>query len=233
MAMGNHTSGPGSRAGRPSKLTPQVRASICDYVSKGVPLKFAAAANSVNYITVFNWRQKGEADLNTPNEDEPRDRRNTIYAQFVLEYEKAKADFLATQSMVVMKHAVGFNTQGGGRREGDWRAAAWLLEHQGENHWVPDQQVNHNISGAVDHNVSGQVNHVHIELPDDAERLLTVASVLSDIGALQTAIHPELPKHTDGDVIDMPEYAEEDQSRNDQTPGSNGSNGYHPQPPRS
>jgi hypothetical protein len=210
-----------SPTGRPTVLTEQLIADICAYIEKGVPLKYAAHANGITEEALAKWDRKGREDVAND--------RKTIHSRLVAARERAHAKFLSTQAMVVMKHAVGFDTRDGGRREGDWRAGAWLLERRGGADWVPQAQVE--ISGGVDVNHGGSVRHEVVHIPDDAQRLQDVADVLGEIGVLA------LPAGSNS--LDSPDNlaarSESSESpvanENGQNGAQNGSNGRHPHHP--
>lgn len=48
--------------GQPSKLTPEVKTRLFDYVRQGVPLDQAAAASGISYQTILNWCERGKSE---------------------------------------------------------------------------------------------------------------------------------------------------------------------------
>jgi hypothetical protein len=227
-----YTATSGMPRGRPPALTDAITESICDFVSKGIPIKHAAATNGVSERSILDYTRKGNEDLEAG--------RDTVYSRFAIGREKAHAQFLSTQAMVVMKHAVGFATKDGGRREGDWRAGAWLLERRGGADWIPNVQIEHTGGVNVEH--GGTVRHEIVELPSDRDRLREVAAVLQEIGVLPQAPQPQPGRngpqndpqapHTTDDTIEGTATELPDRKPQNGSNGhKNGSNGFHPKPP--
>lgn len=50
-----------ARTGRPTKLTPAVKAEVCDAIRLGVPYEHAARAAGIADNTLRSWRERGEA----------------------------------------------------------------------------------------------------------------------------------------------------------------------------
>ena len=67
-------------AGRPTKLTPEVQAAICEHLANGATLEVAAQAEGITRQTVTNWRMAGGKGT------EP-------YAAFLVASERARARF--------------------------------------------------------------------------------------------------------------------------------------------
>jgi hypothetical protein len=99
------------------KLTPAVRARICNYVRAGSYFETAAAAAGVSGRALRYWlRAAAEAREN----DEKN--RYTDFAE-ALELAQAQAEV----------REVGIITRAGAK---DWKAAAWLLERRHSRRWA-------------------------------------------------------------------------------------------------
>jgi hypothetical protein len=103
--------------GRPTKLTPEIHADIVERLGNGEFREQAAAAAGIDSSTFRRWMLRAEEG------EEP-------YAQFA--HDVAVADAKAEGASVsVIKHA----QYGVGEEPGDWKAAAWLLEHKFPKRW--------------------------------------------------------------------------------------------------
>lgn len=95
-------------SGRPTKYTPAIGKRICELVAAGVSVEGAAASQGIGKRTVYDWRERGQAD----DADES-------LAKFALDLEKAMGDIEARLTMNVTARA-----------KADWRAGAWWLERR-------------------------------------------------------------------------------------------------------
>jgi len=98
---------PARRPGRPSKLTPEVRAAICDAIEAGCTLKAAARIAGVTDRTVSEWIRRGQAST------------HGRYREFLRLLDGARA---RAERRLVSKVE---NAEGSG-----WRGPAWLLERR-------------------------------------------------------------------------------------------------------
>lgn len=99
-----------ARIGRPSKLTDELRDSLCHALANGVYLAHAAPALGVDRRTITEWIRRGTADI-------AAGRNDTDHAALVLALETARERGTMLMTEIVTRAA---------RR--DWRAAAWWLE---------------------------------------------------------------------------------------------------------
>ena len=104
-----------SEPGRPSKLIPQTTDQLIQALRLGNSRKHSAIYAGIDEATLRRWMSRGRVEREGPYADLNRE---------VLEAE-AKAQILA---MGCITKAV---------REGDWKAAAWLLERKAPEHYAP------------------------------------------------------------------------------------------------
>lgn len=95
-----------TRAGRPTKCTPDVIASVCRCISEGLPYRDAARIAGVNETSITEWRARGEKG------EEP-------FKTFVDALTVAVACFKQTHLGTIRKAS-----------KKSWTAAAWLLERR-------------------------------------------------------------------------------------------------------
>ena len=103
---------------RPSKLNPEVSEKIVRAIRAGNYPEVAARHAGVHPATYYRWMERGELE-GSAVEDDP-------YRQFRAEVDRAIADAEAAEVGLVIKAA----------RDGDWRAAAWLLERRFSERWA-------------------------------------------------------------------------------------------------
>lgn len=115
--------------GRPTKLTPELQAKICDAIRAGNYCETAAAFGGIDKTTLYDWMRRGARA------------RHGIYADFSHAVEKALADAEARDVALIAKAAA----------DGHWQAAAWRLERKFPDRWGRRErhQVDANIQGTV------------------------------------------------------------------------------------
>ena len=98
MSVSTTTKKPLSYAGtgRPSKLTPELQAKVCEYIAAGNYLVTACQAAGINTHTFTDWIAKGERELeeNTPGE----------FSAFLLAAKEAEAQSEVNLVAAVQKH---------------------------------------------------------------------------------------------------------------------------------
>ncbi len=94
--------------GRPSKLTPERQARVCDAIRAGVPPETAAAYAGIDESTFYRWLQRGRGPDAEP-----------LYAGFGEAVRMAMAEW-ETRDILLIGEAA----------KSDWRAAAWRLERR-------------------------------------------------------------------------------------------------------
>ena len=102
-----------------TKLTPKRHQTIIKMVERGHYEVTAAKAVGISQNTLGKWMQKG------------REEQVGIYNDFMVALEEARAK---GESMLV-DHVVGAVANG------DWRAAAWILERKYGEHWRKKSEV--------------------------------------------------------------------------------------------
>lgn len=112
-------------AGRPTKLTPELQAKICDALRTGNYLETAAAFAGIDKTTLFDWLRRGARST------------SGIYHDFSRAVEKALADSEARDVALVSKAAA----------EGIWQAAAWRLERKFPERW--GRRDHHRVEAAL------------------------------------------------------------------------------------
>ncbi len=131
---------------RPSKLTAEVSEKIVRAIRAGNYPEVAAGHAGIHPATYYRWMERGALEGDAA-EDDP-------YRRFRSEVDRALSDAEATEVGLIVKAA----------RDGDWRAAAWLLERRFADRWGRRERLE-------------QVHEVRVpdeasELDQEIERLL-------------------------------------------------------------
>lgn len=92
---------------RPTKLTDAIRAGLVEAVELGATWDAAANAVGIGVSTLREWRRRGE------DGEEP-------FAALLAELQKAEAEGIARALRVIR----------GASEDGEWQAAAWILERR-------------------------------------------------------------------------------------------------------
>ena len=133
--------------GRPTKLSPQIQAKICEILRSAGTVEQACASVGVDPSSYQHWKAKGLA--------QPRGK----YRDFFQAVQKAMQErLLALESRIVIAtrdHMAGQDPKtgkGGHFVEGDWRAALALLERLKPRQWAPRvyQHVDKELDDALD-----------------------------------------------------------------------------------
>jgi hypothetical protein len=133
-----------SRTGRPTKLTPAVRAAICRDLELAVPLKYAAEANGVPESTVYDWIARGESGT------EP-------YADFAHAVTRSIARSVVKLTRKALAGGSGSS------------AAQWNLERRFRQYYGPVQRLEH--SGPAGGAIPIQIDDIR-KLSDEELRAL-------------------------------------------------------------
>ena len=102
-------------AGRPSKLTREVRDDLTLMLAEGVPVKLAAAATEVSPRSIRRWLHEG-------------DLRERVAEVRATEREEKDAITEARLVVLILRAA-----------QTDWRASAWWLERRYPQQWGPER----------------------------------------------------------------------------------------------
>lgn len=102
---------------RRTSLTPAVSKALCDAMRTGLCLSHAAALVGISPATVREWIRRGEGTDDRPDA-EP-------FATFATAMRKARADGDVAMVAVINSAA----------EDGQWRAAAWMLERRNPQQW--------------------------------------------------------------------------------------------------
>lgn len=109
-------------SGRPSKFTPERRASIIDAIAHRIPYQMAAEANGICLDTLYEWLKIGK--------QHQRDRIDSEYAVF--------SEALKRSEMTKVRQHMDIIAD----RPERWQADAWLLERRWHKHFASNAQVN-------------------------------------------------------------------------------------------
>ncbi len=117
---------------RPSKLTPETQATICDALEKGNYRATAAASAGIHRNTLIDWEKRGEAG------EEP-------YVDFLtaMQMAEAKAEMALVEEIRHAEPGIP-NVRGADL----WQAKAWMLERRYGGKW--SGKVKAHIAEAVD-----------------------------------------------------------------------------------
>src|SRR5665647_1852880 len=103
-----------NRVGRPSKLTESRMEQLTEALRSGNYRIDACRAAGIHYNTLLAWEKKGESQ------------KSGEYAEFLEALRIAEAEAVVSNVEVITTAA----------QRGDWRAAAWFLEHKYPNNWA-------------------------------------------------------------------------------------------------
>jgi len=120
--------------GRPTKCTPEVIEDFAKYMGAGLYLEEACDLVGITSATGRNWRNWGEEALNAAGNDleaVPEEKRP--YAEFFAMVHAEAAKALARNTALIQQAAQK-------AVDGDWRAAAWFLEHRRPDTWGKREQ---------------------------------------------------------------------------------------------
>lgn len=104
---------------RPPRLTNKIRENIYKGIRLGLTYDRAAQLAGITARTFYSWKAKGLAN------------KAPIYVQFLHELKKAEIEGEAAAINQIVKAA----------QEGNWTAAAWMLERRFPERWARVQKV--------------------------------------------------------------------------------------------
>lgn len=108
--------------GRPSKFTPEIRASIIDDICHRVPYEFAAEANGISEVTLYEWINKGKAHLYEGIESD--------YSIFAKAIKRAETNKMRGHCDNIADHV------------DKWQGDAWMLERRWHKHYSTNAGLN-------------------------------------------------------------------------------------------
>ena len=126
--------------GRPSKFTPERRASIIDAISHRIPYEMAAEANGISLETLYEWLRIGKA-----HRDEGIESDYTIFSEALKRAEMTKV----RQHMDIISD-----------RPERWQADAWILERRWHKHYGANAALNE-LNEKMDQLLDGEKNEKH------------------------------------------------------------------------
>ena len=143
----------------------ELQAKVVAFLRNGNYVSTACQANGLGISTFYAWTERGEADIEAGVA--------SVYSEFVEACTRAKAEGRAVLLNTIRKAGVGDE-----RKAGDWKAAAWILERTNPDEFGPRREVRH---ATVD---SLPPRNEPPELPEDEDRLVTVVSLMAEIGVV-------------------------------------------------
>ncbi len=124
--------------GRPTKLTPSVQDTICQFIAAGNYIGVACKAAGIDHATYDRWLVKAEQN------------KSSIYAKFAEAVKRAESEAETRNVLLIAKMAAGgspvrrttrYDRQGNvvavdeQLAQPNWQAAAWLLERKNPERW--------------------------------------------------------------------------------------------------
>ena len=142
-----------------TRQTDEVLESICTSLRAGLPIKRAAMAAGVSERTFYLWRSAGWHEIEHP--DGGSGKEMGFVVRFALQVEAALADYIGPLVKRVSDAATS-------RGEGDWRAAATLLQGRFPHEF--SERVAVAKSQKVE--IAGEISHAHTYF-DQLQRMPT------------------------------------------------------------
>lgn len=123
--------------GAPSLLTPEIQALVLEALERGNYLETAAAYAGLSPSTVRSWVRRGRAALRREEQGLGYHDTERVYAAFVTAVEAAQAQAEVRDVKAIAEAA----------EDGDWRAAAWRLQHRHPERWGRQElRVEHDLA---------------------------------------------------------------------------------------
>lgn len=114
--------------GRPSKLDDATQQKFLEAVREGLPYSTACALAGIGETTFAVWRQRADAEPDSP------------YAGFMRALKEAEAEAEAANVKRIRSAA----------DNGQWQAAAWILERRHPDKWARTERSEQQHSGQVE-----------------------------------------------------------------------------------
>ncbi len=144
--------------GRPSKLTPELRERICEYIRAGNYLSTACEACGISRQTYLNWMERGEKA------------RGGEFLDFFDAVKKAEKE-AEIRNVAIINKAAGKN----------WQAAAWWLERRHPEKYGKKDTLKAQLEGRID--VDCGVIPELLKDPEAREHLRGLRDLLARRGA--------------------------------------------------
>lgn len=147
------------RPGRPSKLTEKTKTALLNAIKAGLTYDLACGAAGISFKTFRNWQEKGEEG------------KSGEYVQFLQDLKEAEGQ--GSQRLITLINR--------SANEGQWAAAAWILERRYPENFArrPAQAVE--VSGKNGGPIEQKVEHT-----DNRERDEAYSDLFSQIEAYRT-----------------------------------------------
>lgn len=123
--------------GRPTKFTPERRASIIADISSRIPYEIAAEANGISLDTLYEWLRIGRDHRNEGIESD-----YTIFSEAL---KRSELNKIKSHTDTIAEHA------------DKWQADAWLLERRWHKHFSANAGLNE-LNSKLDKLMEGENN---------------------------------------------------------------------------
>lgn len=126
------------KMGRPTKLTPELQAEICDAIRAGNYIEPSAMRSGIDKTTLYNWLKKAGTELQRVASGQAKGKNCSVtarmrpYVDFLNALKKAEAEAEARDVAIIAKAAMK-----------QWQAAAWRLERKHYERWGRRQAIEH------------------------------------------------------------------------------------------
>lgn len=132
--------------GRPTKLTDELRADLCEHIASPMAVRHACAMVGLGESTFFDWMKRGA-------DGEPG------FAEFSEAVARARAEAASklVAGIATAAAPMTWTNPDTGKKEsisaGDWRAGAWLAERMFPDEYGNRVQVDQHTTGVLDINL--------------------------------------------------------------------------------
>ncbi|MCK9600243.1 MAG: hypothetical protein M0R06_14460 [Sphaerochaeta sp.] len=137
--------------GRPSKLSPEVQQTVCDFIAEGAYVERACQAAGIGQSTFFRWLEQGEKETSGPYREFWE---ATKKAEATAEQERiARIRAAGIGGAVVSRTTITKRNRDGGEtttvtevyQAPAWQADAWYLERRYPEAWAKRER--HELTG--------------------------------------------------------------------------------------
>jgi hypothetical protein len=128
-------------AGAPTKCTQELTEKFEQYLQMGNWIQTACALCDISVRTYYNWKDRGEAELERRDNGEDPDEGEECYVLFFQAVTRASAKAEHGAILAVRQGFLG--------KDGDWRAAIAYLERRYPDRWAKRRHVHH--TGQIEH----------------------------------------------------------------------------------